>query len=78
MLTQLKNKLSYKAPYGYDNFVEDFKIKTFEVNNQLVSLDEITVAVNSTRAHFKKESLTSDEAIISELKETISWDFRTH
>ena len=74
---KLKSELLKSHKWGYNDFVEDFQPQSFQLNNQLLSLEDITKIVNHTRSLFKKVKLTSAEEIISELRETIAWDFNT-
>lgn len=78
LLQKLKIKLENKIPFGYDNFVDDFQTKKFVMNNQLISLSDITEIVNHTRYLYNKAPLVTGEKIISELQSTIAWNFNSH
>jgi len=77
LLNTLKNKLENKKSFGYDNIVDDFQAKRFVMNNQLISLSDITKIVNHTRSLYNKAPLVTGEKIISELQSTIAWNFNS-
>jgi len=78
LLTKFKNKLPDKHKWGYSGFVEEFQSQKFQVNNQVLSLDDITKLVNHTRNLYGKSTLKTNKEIIELLQNEISWDFNAH
>lgn len=78
LLTKFKNKLLDKHQWGYSGFVEEFQSQNFQVNNQVLSLDDIAKLVNHTRNLYGKSTLKTNKEIIEELQNEISWDFNAH